>query len=158
MRLKPDYNLNSIYDINPKELVACGVKAVFFDLDSTVMKSKSGILTEKTCEFLDALGQSLKIAIVTNNNNKEYIEKVCSNCSFKVYADAKKPDVKVLNQAMKDFGVSACESVFVGDRPLTDILVGKKAGMLTILVDSISKEEEHPIVRAVRRIERLAIK
>ena len=46
----------------------------------------------------------------------------------------------------------------IGDRPLSDIWAGKKAGTVTILVDSISKEEESPIVRFARFLERLSIK
>ncbi len=32
--------------------------------------------------------------------------------------------------------------VIVGDRPLTDILVGQRLGMITILVDPIMKQKE----------------
>ena len=43
MRLKPDFNLKSIYDISIFNLKARETEAVFFDLDSTVMRSKSGV-------------------------------------------------------------------------------------------------------------------
>lgn len=46
----------------------------------------------------------------------------------------------------------------VGDRPLTDILAGKKANMTTILVDSISKDKEGPLTRFARFLERLTIR
>ena len=41
MFLKPDVNLKSIYDIDLDELKNQGVKAMLFDLDSTIMASKS---------------------------------------------------------------------------------------------------------------------
>ena len=40
MFLRPDYNIESIYDIDIKELKKGGIQALFFDLDSTLMKSK----------------------------------------------------------------------------------------------------------------------
>ena len=46
--------------------------------------------------------------------------------------------------------------VVIGDRPLTDILVGKLAGTKTILVGSINPDENLP-TRAVRFLERLTI-
>ena len=46
----------------------------------------------------------------------------------------------------------------IGDRPLSDIFGGERAGMTTILVDSISKDEESFIVRFARFLERLTIK
>ena len=47
MFLKPDYNLESIYDIDLEELKNSGIKALLFDLDSTLMASKSGCYTKK---------------------------------------------------------------------------------------------------------------
>lgn len=47
MRIKPDYNLESIYDIDTNELKSKGIKGIFFDLDSTVMQSKTGKFTKK---------------------------------------------------------------------------------------------------------------
>ena len=41
MFLKPDYNLKNVYEIDFKELKSQGVKCLMFDLDSTVMVSKS---------------------------------------------------------------------------------------------------------------------
>lgn len=51
MRIKPDYNLESIYDIDTNELKSKGIKGIFFDLDSTVMQSKTGKFTKKTLDF-----------------------------------------------------------------------------------------------------------
>lgn len=41
MFLKPDYNLKNIYEIDFVELKEQGIKCLMFDLDSTVMVSKS---------------------------------------------------------------------------------------------------------------------
>ncbi len=158
MRIKPDYNLNSIFEINDEELLSLGIKCIFFDLDSTLMQSKSGKFTEKTLSFLNKLSQNFKIAIVSNNCKKHYIDKVEAQCNIKIYSNAKKPDTRVLRQALNDFNMTENEAVMVGDRPLTDILAGKKANMTTILVDSISKDKEPKIVRFVRWLERLTIK
>lgn len=158
MRMKPDYNLNSIYDINAEELLRRGVKCIFFDLDSTVMQSKTGKFTEKTLQFLGELSKYFKIAIISNNHKKHYIQKVESQCNIKIYSHAKKPDTGVLKKACREFEVDERACAMVGDRPLTDILAGKRANMVTILVDSISKDKESLIVRFVRKLERLTIK
>ncbi len=157
MRIKPDYNLNSIFDIDEEELLNRGIKCIFFDLDSTVMQSKSGKFTPETLEFLNRLSNTFKVAIVSNNCKKHYIDKVEEQCSIRIYSNAKKPDIKVLKLACKDFDIDPKNAAMVGDRPLTDILAGKKANMMTILVDSISKDKETPVVRFVRWLERLTI-
>lgn len=158
MFLEPDFNLDSIYDIDIAELKSVGIKLILFDLDSTLMKSKSGKFSFKTLQFLNDLKTNFHLAIVTNNKNEEYISKARSQVDIPVYSKAKKPDTKILLLACKDFDVEPKYALMVGDRPLSDILGGKRAGMATILVDSISKDEENFIVRFARYLERLAIK
>ena len=158
MRLKPDFNLKSIYDISIFNLKARETEAVFFDLDSTVMRSKSGVFAPETIEVLSMLSNHFKIAIISNNNNKKYIEKARSQVNFPVIGSAKKPDIKILLKTCRDMNVNPAHCAFVGDRPLTDILCARRAGMISVLVDSISKEQEKKTVRFVRWIERLSIK
>ena len=158
MKLKPNINMKSIFDINVFNLKACEIEAVFFDLDSTVMRSKSGIFEKDMLDFLNRLGKHFKIAVISNNKNKEYIKKAQSQVNFPVIGNAKKPDAKALLQVCKDFNVKPSNCAFVGDRPLTDILCAKRAGMFSILVDSISADDEKKIVRLVRFLERLSIK
>ncbi len=157
MFLKPDYNLESIYDIDIQELVAKKIKTLFFDLDSTIMKSRSGKFSFKTLQFLNDLRTNFTIAIVTNNKNLNYIKKAQSQIDVPIYYRAKKPDTLVLLNACKDLNVSPQNCAFIGDRPLSDILVGVRCSMTTILVDSISKNEENFIVRFARFLERLTI-
>ena len=64
MRLKPDYIYESIYDIDKNELKQKGIKGIFFDLDSTVMQSKTGKFTKKTLDFHEDQKQDFKVAII----------------------------------------------------------------------------------------------
>ena len=158
MFLEPNYNIESIYDIDIEELKNNGIKALFFDLDSTLMKSKSAKFSFKTVQFLNDLKSNFKLAIVTNNKNIDYINKAKSQVDIPIYSNAKKPNPKVLLLACKELNVEPKNTAMIGDRPLSDILGGINADMTTILVDSISKDEESPIVRFVRFLERLTIK
>ena len=51
MFLVPNYNIESIYDIDIAELKSIGIQGLFFDLDSTLMKSKSGKFSFQTMQF-----------------------------------------------------------------------------------------------------------
>ena len=55
MLLRPNYNIESIYDVDIQELKETGIKALFFDLDSTLMKSKSGKFSFRTLQFINDL-------------------------------------------------------------------------------------------------------
>lgn len=158
MLFEPNYNLESIYDIDLAELKDSGIKALFFDLDSTLMKSKSGKFSFQTLQFLNDLKSNFKLAIITNNKNKNYIAKAKSQVDIPIYPCAAKPNPRVLLKACRDLELEPNCVAMIGDRPLSDIFGGERAGMVTILVDSISKDEENFIVRFARFLERLTIK
>lgn len=158
MFLKPDYNLKSIYDIDLDELKKQGIKAILFDLDSTIMASKTACYTDKTRQWLETVQKHFFMAIVSNNNNQEYIEKVKAISPFPVLFGACKPKTGPVREFLKKHSVNKNETVIVGDRPLTDILCGKLLGCKTILVDSISADREAKIVRFVRKLERCSIR
>lgn len=154
MLLKPDFNLKNIYEIDLEVLKSMGIKAIFFDLDSTIMVSKSGEYNEKTENWLRKVDEDFFIAIISNNTKCEYIEKVRSLASFQVVDNAKKPSTKAMRKLLAKISMQPSEVVIVGDRPLTDILAGKRLGAKTILVDSINAHKEGKATRFVRWLER----
>lgn len=158
MFLKPDYNLKNIYEINLEELKSRGIKNILFDLDSTLMQSKTANYTQKTLEWLSKVRRDFFIAVLSNNHNDKYIAKVKQVTDFPMIFYAKKPDTRKASEFLKEHNLKTSETAIVGDRPLSDIWCGKRLGCLTILVDSISADVEKPIVRLARRLERLAIK
>ena len=158
MFIKPDYNIKNIYEIDLEELKAKGITALLFDLDSTVMGSKRGYYDKKTLEWLNMVRKDFFIGVVSNNYNPEYIKKVSDCTDFPIVFEAHKPDTKVAKQFMDKHNLKPETTCFVGDRPLTDTLCGKKLGCVTILVDSITADTEKPIVRFARWLERLSVK
>ncbi|MFI3300089.1 MAG: HAD-IIIA family hydrolase [Candidatus Gastranaerophilales bacterium] len=158
MFIKPDYNVENIYAIDLNELKSRGINAFLFDLDSTLMASKSGFYTEKTLEWLQNVKKDFFVGVVSNNDNLAYEEKVLNVSDFPVVFSAHKPEIKVARKFMRDYSLDASKTVFVGDRPLTDIVCGKRLGCVTILVDSITAEMEKPIVRFARACERSFIR
>ncbi len=158
MFLVPDYNLKNIYEIDFEELKSKGIKAILFDLDSTIMKSKSAEYTPKTRALLDLIEREFIIAVISNNFNTEYVEKVRGISTFDVIGAARKPNPDIILEYLRNANIHPSEAVMVGDRPLTDILAGKRAGCMTILVDSINAEYENRPTRFVRWLERLTIR
>ncbi len=156
--ITPDFNIESIYDIDVLKLQQMGVKALFFDLDSTLMKSKSAKFSYKTLQFLKDLSDNFKLAIITNNKRQDYIKKAKAQTNIPIYFAARKPDITMIMIACNDLDIKPNEAAMIGDRPLSDMLAGKNAKMVTVLVDSISKNEEGILVRFVRFLERLTVK
>lgn len=158
VRLKPDYNLKNIYEIDLEDLKSRGVKLIMFDLDSTIMVSKSCSYLPETLSWLNKVKENFKIVVVSNNSNKQYMDKVRSISDFEILSSCSKPNINKVKSYLDSNGISPKESVIVGDRPLTDILCGKRLGCLTVLVGSINAENEGIATRLVRKLERLTIK
>ena len=157
MFLKPDYNLENIYNINFDELKSQGIKCLMFDLDSTVMVSKSGRFTKTTLDWFDSFMKDFEVAIISNNKSEEYIEKVVQIAPCKVIGWANKPNPEIMGEYLKSVNIEPKNAVMIGDRPLTDILAGKLLGCKTILVGSINPAENLP-TKLVRALERSTIK
>ena len=157
MFIKPDYNLKNIYEIDFNELKAQGIKCIMFDLDSTVMQSKSASFSEETSNWFNSFINDFEVAIISNNTKKDYIDKASEIAPCRVIGHAKKPNPKIAKQYLDEIGVKPSEAVMVGDRPLTDILVGKFLGCKTILVGSINPNENIP-TKFVRALERSTIR
>lgn len=157
MFIKPDYNLKSIYDIDLMELKQKGIKGMLFDLDSTLMASKSGEYSKEVLDWLDLVKKDFFVGVISNNHNKKYIEKVSRISDFPVLFDAGKPRIAKAKKFIEENGLNAEGCAFVGDRPLTDVLCGKRLGCTTIMVDSITADTEAKIVRLVRFIEKLTV-
>ena len=158
MRIKPDYTFDDIYSVDFEQLKKNGINVLLFDLDSTVMPSKSAKFPKEVLELFERLKKDFKLAIVSNNKNETYINSARSQVDFEVVSNAKKPDKKAILDCIEKLNETPCNTAMIGDRPLTDILAGKFAGTKTVLVDSITRNTEAKIVRFVRALERLVIK
>ena len=153
MLLKPDYNLKNVYEIDFEELKNQGIKCIMFDLDSTVMVSKSADFLPKTVEWFNTFIKDFEVAIISNNKNEEYINSASKLAPCRVIGKANKPNPQIMRSYLESIKIKPQEAVMVGDRPLTDILAGKLLGCKTILVGSINPKENLPtkIVRALER-------
>ena len=125
MFLKPDYNLKNVYEINFEELKQQGIKCLMFDLDSTVMVSKSATFLPKTLEWFNGFLNDFEVAIISNNKNDEYISNANKIAPCKVVGRADKPNPKIMKQYLDSVNIEPKNAVMIGDRPLTDILAEK---------------------------------
>ena len=128
-----------------------------FDLDSTVMVSKSANFLPETLEWFSTFLKDFEVVIISNNKNEQYIENANNIAPCKVIGRANKPNPEIMRKYLKSVNVEPNNAVMIGDRPLTDILAGKLLGCKTILVGSINPKENLP-TKFVRALERSTIR
>src|SRR5271156_4134688 len=157
--LRPTFiSQGDITTVDLDMLAKHGVKGIILDLDSTLMAPRSGYIDERVTQWIASAEKKFKLAVVSNNKNTKYIENAAACLPMPVIGKASKPSRKILFSVLNQLQLNADEVVLIGDRPLTDILAGKRAGMKTYLVSPLSTMQESALVRFVRKLERLVIK
>jgi HAD superfamily phosphatase (TIGR01668 family) len=159
MFLRPTYVIDGdITDVDLDQLKQDGIKGIVLDLDSTLIAPKAGVLTNEAAAWLDKARANFKMAVVSNNSKADYVEKVANLLAMPVIGEAGKPRRGALRKVLQMLDVAPVDAVLIGDRPLTDVLGGHRAGMKTILVEPLKSMREAKLIRILRTIERWCIR
>jgi len=159
MFFRPTYLIEGdVTDIQLAKLKADGVRGLIFDLDSTLVAPRSGHVTEDVERWLTEARQTFKVAIVSNNKKEPYLEHIRSLLDMPTIGKAAKPSRKGFYDALTQLGLEPREVAVIGDRPLTDVWGGQRAGMKTVLVWPLKSMNEPSWITFFRKLERLVIK
>ena len=133
-KLSPTWFCESIYDINPDELIKNQITTIFFDLDNTLVPFYEELPYEKTKNFINYLkNKGFNIYVISNNNEdrvKKFSDELGTKYSFLSY----KPLTFKLNKFIKSQNLNKNEIIIVGDQILTDIICSKGLKIKSILV------------------------
>lgn len=142
MLFRPQYTINTIYNLDPKQLKEMGIKAVFSDLDNTLIAWNN----PNSAQEMDDLNQKLKAAgiklVVISNNNAERISKVLDPYGIEFIAKARKPLPTGINEELKKLNLNKDEVMMVGDQLMTDIPAANRAGVKSVLVEPLVKTDK----------------
>jgi uncharacterized protein len=156
--VKPTRIVPHVTHIDLDWLSGLGVKGFIFDLDNTIMAPHTGQLEGLIENWLSEVhSRGFRSVVVSNNHRDDYIQEAAKTLGFPAFSNAGKPRRRFLRQALDILELNPQEVVVVGDRPLTDILGGQRLGAYTILVDPLTKDKEHAVVKVLRRLERLFV-
>jgi len=157
--LKPDYLIKGdITDIDLEMLSRVGIKGLILDLDSTLVVPHSAELSREAGAWLEDACKHFKVAIASNNKDEAYLDQIRQILTIPVIGKAAKPSRKAFHRLLADFGLSAEQVAVIGDRPLTDIWGGQRAGMKTILVGILKCQKEPAWKSRIRNLERVFIR
>jgi HAD superfamily phosphatase (TIGR01668 family) len=159
MIFRPTYLIDGdVTDIDLDLLERDGLKGLIFDLDSTLIAPHSATLTQDVEQWLSNARERFKTAVVSNNNRDPYMETVRKLLDMHCIGAARKPSTQAFREVLRIFDLPPYQVAVIGDRPLTDVWGGQRAGMKTILVLPLKTMNEPSWVRMFRRLERVIIK
>lgn len=152
--LKPTLIYNAdVTNIPLEELKKLNIKGLILDLDNTIMAPKSAYLEPRVKEWLSVMKKNFKIVILTNNTRAFYLEAVRQVVDLPVVGFAKKPWAKGMDEALQTLELPYDLIAIIGDRPLTDIWLGQRFKIKTVLVRALTADIEPRWKYFLRKLE-----
>lgn len=128
----------SIYDIDPASLARRGIRLLLTDLDNTLVPYGVPEPDEGVRAWAAELAkQGVTLFVLSNNRHPERPSRFSNALGVPFIGHAGKPKPGSFYQAMEQMGCTAEQTAIVGDQIFTDILGGRNAGVLTLLVEPI---------------------
>ena len=137
----PDMYQKSIYHIDYDKLKEDGIKCLLFDLDNTCVPFKDKEPNKKLKDLFETLKDMDFKVIIYSNATKKRLKPFKNGLGVDCSASSKKPSVKKLLKIIKLFEYELSDVAIIGDQLYTDMLCGNRAGIKTILVNPMSKDD-----------------
>ncbi len=136
-KFKPTWMVKTIYAVSPDQLRARGIRAVFSDLDNTLIAWNNPDGTPELRQWMTALKEAGIPLIVISNNSKDRVAKATKNLDLPFVSRSLKPLSFGIERARTKLGLKKSEVVMVGDQLMTDMLAANEAGVRSILVQPL---------------------
>ncbi len=137
----PHYSFRRVGDIEEGFFKKHNIKFAILDIDNTLVPYTVKAPTKTAMDFLRRLEAEGVTYGFLSNNNQGRVEKFNNNINVTYVAQGKKPLLFGIKRIMEIMGANRENTVMIGDQVFTDVWVGKRAGILTLLVEPIEEKE-----------------
>ena len=139
LKVNWDSNL-PIYEISPSKLQKKGIHSLLIDVDGTLVNRKSTIIPKAVKNWIREAKEIFTLYLISNNPSKKRIAKIAKELNLRYKYNASKPRKKVTLSAIEEIGSEPKNIAIIGDRIFTDIIVGNRCNIKTILVKRLKKD------------------
>lgn len=154
----PKSYFNNVLEIDNNFLSKNNIKAIFLDIDNTILDADNNMLEGLEDWVKNLQMQGIKFCIVSNTNKKEKAERMSKILDVPYIYFAKKPLKFGFKKAKKIVQEENNENIAViGDQVLTDVLGANRCKMYSILVAPI-KNKDIWVTKFNRLIEKQILK
>lgn len=153
----PHCDFRRIYDIPVSFWRERGITALLLDVDNTLTTHNNPQPHEKILDWLARQRDAGLRLMILSNNHEERVRPFAQHLGLEYIASAAKPLPGRLRRALAALGVRPEETALIGDQIFTDILCGRLAGCLSVLVEPMEPEES-AFFRAKRRLETVVLR
>lgn len=152
--LVPHIVVEHVSEIDPGLLLMLGKRAALIDLDNTLLAWGTEELEPEVVAWVkSALEAGVKICVLSNTRSYR-VAFYALQLGVPYVGVALKPSRTAAKGAMRLLQSTVEDTVIIGDQIFTDILLGRRLGLYTILVKPMAIREQF-WMSLVRRVERL---
>lgn len=137
----PDLQLDCVFELTLPRLQSLGVSALLLDLDCTLKDYHAQEISTDVVAWLNSLREGRIRLCLFSNGKAPRIGHFAKQLNVPFVAKALKPLPFGCYRGMRQMGVASRRTAVVGDQLFADVLAGRLAGLVTILVRPTSPEE-----------------
>jgi len=139
LKINWDSNL-PIYAISQSDLQKKGINSLLLDVDGTLVNRQSNMIPKSVKKWIKDSKKLFSLYLISNNPSKKRIAKIANELNLKYKYNASKPRKEVTMTAIKEIGSDPKKIAIIGDRIFTDIIVGNRCNIKTILVKRLKRD------------------
>ncbi len=128
-----------IYEISHLKLQNEGIKSLLIDVDGTLISRQSNMIPLNVKNWIKESKKFFSLYLISNNPSNERIRKIAKELEIRYKSNALKPRKKITLDVISEINEESRNIAIIGDRILTDIIVGNRCNIQTILVKRLNK-------------------
>ena len=138
LKVNWDSNL-PIYAISKSQLQEKGIHCLLLDVDGTLVNRNSTNIPKAVKNWISESKKLFSLYLISNNTSKRRIAKIAKELNLRYKYNASKPRKKVTLLAISEVNYEEKNIAIIGDRIFTDIIVGNRCNIKTILVKRLKR-------------------
>ena len=129
-----------IYKVSHSKLFELGITCLLIDVDGTLLSRNSNIIPNKVKKWIIKSKKIFNLYLISNNPSKKRINKIGEELGIDYKYRALKPRMKSTLEVINILNKDKNNIAIVGDRIFTDIIVGNRCNIKTILIQRLNKK------------------
>ena len=139
--MKADWDSNlPIYKISPQKLHNQGIRCLLLDVDGTLINRNTNKIPTEVKRWIKKAKTFFKLYLISNNPSEKRISSIGNQLGILYKFKALKPSKKATLEIISIMNETNKNIAIIGDRIFTDIIVGNRCQIKTILVSRLNKD------------------